>query len=346
MNPAPSKRFLRVLNGERLDPPPVWLMRQAGRYLPEYREIRQTAENFLEFCYTPDKATEVTLQPLRRYGFDAAILFSDILVIPDALGQSVAFKQGEGPVLDPIRDRAGVEALTLDRLHDHLAPVYETVSRLAEGIPKTTALIGFCGAPWTVATYMVEGRGGSDFSTIRQWDYHRPEDIARLMDLLVEASAAYLCKQVKSGAEVLQIFDTWAGILAEDQFNRLVIDPTRRIIETVKAVHPHVPIIGFPRGAGPRYVDYIQKTGVDAVSLDATIPLEWAAETLQPLCAVQGNLDNLLLIEGGDAMALAARRILEILSKGPHIFNLGHGILPSTSPDHVARLMEIIRNPA
>lgn len=338
-----SKLFLDALKGKTTARPPFWLMRQAGRYLPEYREVRAGAENFLHFCYTPDLAVEVTLQPLRRYGMDAAILFSDILVVPDALGQDVAFKQGEGPVLSPIRDVDGLSVLEPDGLLDNLAPVFETVSRLSREIPETTALIGFAGAPWTVAVYMVEGRGGTECGTARTWAYRDPEGFAKLIDILVDGTSRYLIEQVNRGAEAVQLFDSWAGVLSESQFRDWVIEPNRKIVEAVKAVHPDVPVIGFPRGAGVLYPEFVRRTGVDGVSLDTTVPVDWAAEAVQPLCTVQGNLDNQALVAGGAAMDREVTHILETLGKGPFIFNLGHGILPHTPPEHVARVADMIK---
>ncbi len=342
-----TKRFLQALKGETLNPPPLWLMRQAGRYLPEYREIRASAKNFLDFCYTPDLAVEVTLQPLRRYGFDAAILFSDILVIPDALGQKVEFVSGQGPQLAPIKSEAELEAiLNLDGLHEHLKPVYTTVHRLSKEIPETTALIGFAGAPWTVATYMVEGKGSKTYEEIRSIAYSDPVFFQRLIDMLVEATSLYLIEQVHQGAECLQVFDSWAGVLSERQFHTWSIEPMTRIVEKVRAVHAEVPIIGFPRGAGPLYEAYVRETKVDGVGLDHTVPLTWARDVLQPLTTVQGTLDNLLLVAGGEAMDAEIKRILETLGSGPFIFNLGHGIVPQTPPEHVERLCALVRGEA
>lgn len=338
-----DKLFLRALSGDSLTRPPFWLMRQAGRYLPEYRQVRSVAKNFLQFCYTPDLAVEVTLQPLRRYGFDAAILFSDILVIPDALGQKVEFREGEGPVLEPVRSVADLAHLSAESVLDHLQPVFETVSRLSREIPEETALIGFAGAPWTVATYMVEGKGSKDYATARTWAYRDPEGFGQLIDLLVDATSAYLIRQIEHGAEVVQLFDTWAGVLSESQFRRWVMEPTAEIVRRLKQAHPEVPVIGFPRGAGLLYRDFVEATGVDGVSLDNAMPVSWAAEALQPLCTVQGNLDNMALIAGGESMEREIHNILETLSGGSHIFNLGHGILPETPPEHVARLAEIIK---
>ncbi len=340
-----KKRFLQALDGQTITPPPFWLMRQAGRYLPEYMETRAKSKNFLNFCYSPDLAVEVTLQPLRRYGMDAAILFSDILVIPDALGQKVEFKVGEGPVLEPITDEAGLEALDieLDGFHQHLAPVYEILRRLSREIPSETALIGFAGAPWTVATYMVEGKGSKNYEIIRGVALNNPDFFQRMIDLLVDATSSYLIEQVRNGAEALQLFDSWAGVLAENEFRRWVIEPNAEIVRRVKKVHPDVKIIGFPRGAGPMYVDFVKETGVDGVSVDQTVPLEWVRDNIQPHVTVQGNMDNLLLVAGGEEMDAQARRIIDVLGRGPFIFNLGHGIVPHTPPENVARLAEIIR---
>jgi uroporphyrinogen decarboxylase len=317
-----KKSIIRALKGEDLPTTPVWLMRQAGRYLPEYREIRGNVSGFLELCYTPELAVEVTLQPIRRYGLDAAILFSDILVIPDALGQSVRFLEGEGPKLDPVRDVAGIEALSEDGLHEHLAPVYETLRGLTVELPPDVTLIGFAGAPWTVATYMVEGGGSRDFAITRKWGLLDPKGFSRLIDLVTRATTAYLCRQVEEGAEVLQIFDSWAGVLSEGEFDDWVIGPTIRIVSAVKARHPGIP---------------------DAVSLDSTVPVDWAARRLQDKVALQGNLDPLLLLGGGEVMDREIHRILKSLGSGPFIFNLGHGIIKETSPDNVARLVEVVR---
>jgi uroporphyrinogen decarboxylase len=318
-------------------------MRQAGRFLPEYRKVRADAGNFLDLCYNPELACEVTLQPLRRYGMDAAILFSDILVIPDALGRSVAFKQGEGPVLDPMVGMADVEALDGSAVLTHLAPVLETVRRISANLPQETALIGFCGAPWTVATYMIEGGSSKDYAKTKQWAYGQPQVFQALIDQLVESSAAYLIAQIEAGAEAVQIFDSWAGVLPEEEFRRWVMAPIAAMVEKIKAVHPTVPVIGFPRGAGLLYEDFAREVGCDAVSLDTTVPLEWAARVIQPLVTVQGNLDPIHLVTGGEAMDRAIDRILNVLGRGPFVFNLGHGITPPTPPENVARLAERIR---
>jgi len=338
-----QKTLLRALKRETVAPPPVWLMRQAGRYLPEYREVRSKVGGFLELCYTPERAVEVTLQPIRRYGFDAAILFSDILVIPDALGQAVRFEEGEGPKLSPIRDASGLAQLDASAIHDRLAPVYETVMRLSRELPEDVTLIGFSGAPWTVATYMVEGGSSRDFAATIGWSLRDPDGFGRLIDTITEATGDYLCRQIESGAETVQIFDSWAGVLADDAFQRWIIEPTTRLVSKVKQRFPDVPVIGFPRGAGVLYEHYIEETGVDAVSLDTTVPLAWAAERLQPKVTVQGNLDPLVLLTGGAALDRRAKEILSTLGGGPFIFNLGHGIIKETPPEHVTRLMNVIR---
>lgn len=337
-----TKPFLRALSGETVTPPPFWLMRQAGRYLPEYRETRKEAGGFLDLCYNPDFAVEVTLQPLRRYGFDAAILFSDILVVPDALGRSVRFVAGEGPVLEPMRPE-DVDALDVSAIRRHLAPVLETVKRLSVEIPKTTALIGFCGAPWTVATYMIEGGSSKDYARTKEWAYRTPDVFQKLIDTLVAASSDYLIAQCEQGAEAVQIFDSWAGVLPEAEFRRWVLDPIRRIAAAVKDAHPQVKVIGFPRGVGVLYEEFAREAGCDGVSLDTTVPLAWAAEKVQPLACVQGNLDPIALVAGGSHLDAAIDRILTTLGKGPFVFNLGHGIVPHTPPENVLRLAERIR---
>lgn len=343
MATTPDKRMLRALKGERLDKPPFWLMRQAGRYLPEYREIRSQAGGFLDLCFSPKLACEVTLQPIRRYGMDAAILFSDILIVPYGLGQGVTFKEGEGPVLDPVRSASDLSRLSLDGFHERVAPVYETVTRIAEALPKETTLIGFAGSPWTVATYMAEGGGSKEFVAVKRWAYGDPEGFGQLIDLLVEATVSYLSRQVEAGAEVLQLFDSWAGALPEPGFRRWCIEPTIRIVAALKARHPDIPIIGFPRGAGTLYVPYATETGIDAVSLDTTVSVAWAAEALQSKLPVQGNLDPILLVAGGDALDREVERILSGFSGGAHIFNLGHGVTQTTPPETVERLARLLR---
>ncbi|KZD12825.1 uroporphyrinogen decarboxylase [Oceanibaculum pacificum] len=337
------KPMLRALSGERLERPPFWLMRQAGRYLPEYRELRAKAGGFLDLCFNPALACEVTLQPIRRYGMDAAILFSDILVVPHGLGQKVAFKEGEGPVLDPIRSADDMAMLSLDGFHGRVEAVYETVERIKASLPPETALIGFAGSPWTVATYMAEGGGSKEYVSVKRWAYGDPQSFARLIDLLVEATIAYLDRQVQAGAEILQLFDSWAGVLPEPAFRRWVIEPTQRIVAALKQRHPHVPIIGFPRGAGALYRDYAAESGVNAISLDTAVPVDWAATELQSSLPVQGNLDPILLVAGGAVLDAEIERILAGFAAGPHIFNLGHGVTQTTPPENVEALARRLR---
>jgi len=342
-DPIMTKPLLRPFRGERAWPPPVWMMRQAGRYLAEYRELRKQAKSFLDFCYTPDLAVEATLQPIRRYGFDGAILFSDILVVPDALGRSVVFREGEGPRLEPIADGSDIDRLDTSRVTEHLKPVYEAVGRIKQSLSPETAMIGFAGAPWTVAVYMVEGRGGTEAETARRWAYADPETFGRLIDVLVDATAAHIRNQIAAGAEVVQIFDSWSGVLSAAQFRSLVIEPTKRLVARIKADHPDVPVIGFPRNSGPSAETYFRETGVDGLSIDHGLPLAWVREHLQSTGVVQGNLDNQVLVSGGDALDAAVDDILAGLGQGPFVFNLGHGVVPQTPPENVARVVERIR---
>ncbi len=338
-----TKKMLVTLNGQKTTTPPLWLMRQAGRHLKEYLEIREKAKNFLEFCYTPDLAVEATLQPIRRYGFDAAILFSDILVIPDALGQQVEFVPGTGPKLEAISSFDELEKLSKDGLHDHLSPVYEAIGKICCELPEETILIGFAGAPWTIATYVVEGGGSKNYLKTRKWAYDAPDEFGVLIDILVDATADHLIRQIESGVEVVQLFDSWAGVLPPSQFVKWSIEPAKKIITRIRAKHPDIPIIGFPRGAGLLYQRFVQETGVNAISIDATVPVTWAAKNLQPYCVVQGNLDNLALLTGGPAMEAEVAHILAAFADGPFIFNLGHGILPETPVPHVKKLIELVR---
>lgn len=340
---SPTRSFLEVFRGKVLNPPPVWLMRQAGRYLPEYRETRREAGSFLDLCYNPKLAAEVTLQPIRRYKFDAAILFSDILVVPDALGQNVRFAEGEGPKLDPIRDVAGLARLALGQASGKFAQVWETVAILRRSLPEETSLIGFCGAPWTVATYMVEGHGSSDQAAARAWAYRDPKGFGQLIDQLVEASIVYLSGQVKAGAEVIQIFDSWAGSLADNEFDTWVIAPTRRIVSAMKAQHPAVPVIGFPRGASASLLKFVRETGVDGVSCDTSCPLPVMQAVGKTGVTVQGNLDPLLVVAGGNALDARVDALREAMAGLPFIFNLGHGLVPETPPEHVAQLVARVR---
>ena len=339
---SPSKPILRVLKGETLKHPPFWLMRQAGRYLPEYRALRERLGGFLDLCYAPELAAEATLQPLRRFGMDAAILFSDILLVPQAMGQKLWFEPTEGPALTPIRTRQAAAALQVAGLTERLRPVYRAIGLVAAALPPETTLIGFVGAPWTVATYMVEGRSSRDFAKVKEWASSDAAGFDVLIEQLVEATSVHLSAQIAAGAEVVQLFDTWAGIVPPDDFDRLVIAPTRRIIERVRRGHPDTPIIGFPRGIGSLYQRYFIETGVTALSLDATVPLD-LARVLQSRGPVQGNLDPVVLVAGGSALDEAAGKILAALRDGPFIFNLGHGVLPETPLEHVARLSTLIR---
>ena len=342
MSPV-SKPFLETLRGQARAVPPIWIMRQAGRYLPEYRALRLKARNFIDFCLTPELAIEATLQPIRRYGFDAAILFADILLIPHALGQSVAFLEGEGPKLEPIRDAAGLARLSDARAAEILSPVMESVRGIRASLPPETALIGFAGAPWTVATYMVEGAGGSDHTIIRRMAWQEPVLFDALIDRLVEATSAYLMAQVEAGAEALQIFDTWAGSVPAGLFERAVTGPTARIVAAVKANHPDVPIIGFPRGAGGHLGPYARATGVDGIGVDHMCDIAFAATVVPPNVALQGNLDPVLVLDGGPVMEDEARRIVAAMKGRPFIFNLGHGVTPPTPPENVARLVAVVR---
>jgi len=341
---APERIVLDVLKGQKRTPPPIWMMRQAGRYLPEYREMRKTAGSFLDLCYNPDFAVEVTLQPIRRFGFDASILFSDILVVPHALGRKLEFHEGRGPIMEPL-DLAEVDRLDGQGFHEHLAPVYETVRRLRAELPAETTLLGFCGAPWTVATYMIAGHGTPDQAPARLAGFRQPAEMSRLLDLVAERSAEYLIRQIDAGADAVQIFDSWSGVLDEAAFETCCIEPVRKIVERVRAVHPDTPIIGFPKGAGTLYDTYREKTGVTALGLDWSVPLS-QAKRLQGQGAVQGNLDPLRLVAGGKALDEGVDRILEVLSDGPLIFNLGHGITPDAPIAHVEAMIARVRNAA
>jgi uroporphyrinogen decarboxylase len=341
-----AKSLLRALAGEALAVPPIWLMRQAGRYLPEYRALRTKAPDFLSFCLMPELAAEATLQPIRRFAFDAAIVFSDILVVPYALGQRVGFREGEGPSLEALTGESDIRKLEPNRAIERIAPVQETLRQVRTALPKDVALIGFAGAPWTVATYMVEGGTSRDFIRTKRWAFSDPTGFAALIDRLVSTTTDYLLGQIEAGAEAIQLFDSWAGVLPEAEFRRWVIEPTARITSTLKARYPSVPIIGFPRGAGVLYEVYTEDSGVDAVSLDSAVPLAWAREHLQARHTVQGNLDPVLLLTGGPAMAAAVRGIVTALRGRPFVFNLGHGILPETPPEHVTALVEHVRGGA
>ena len=345
MQTGSAKPLLRALAGETLSPPPWWLMRQAGRYLPEYREVRARAHDFVELCLSPALAAELTLQPIRRYGMDGAILFSDILMLPYALGQKLGFREGEGPVLERIEDAAGIARLDSGRTASSLDPVFETARRVRGALDPRTTLIGFAGAPWTVATYMVEGGGSRDFRRVKSWAYRDPEGFHVLIDLLVETTIEYLTGQIEAGAEVVQLFDSWAGVLPERAFVRWVIEPTRRIATALKRRFADYPVIGFPRGAGVLHERYLRETGVDGVGIDTSVPPDYAHRSLQPHGTVQGNLDPVLLIVGGDALEEAVRGLRQMLGRGPYIFNLGHGVLPQTPPENVQALARLLAEP-
>lgn len=338
-----EKIFLKALQGEVTERAPIWLMRQAGRYLEDYRKVRERAGSFLKLCYNPQLAAEVTLQPIDKFGFDAAILFADILIVPDALGQDVRFESGEGPRLEPVVDAAGLRRLDAAAVEGKYSSIAETVGLIAERLPEETALIGFCGAPWTVATYMVAGQGTTNQAPARQLAYQDPALFEALIELLTESSIDYLSRQVRAGAEALQIFDSWAGSLPEDEFERWVIAPTRKMVAALKAAFPDVPIIGFPRGAGLFYERYVRETGVDGVSVDETMPPLWVKQHLQPLACVQGNVDSLALVAGGAALARQVEAVLKAWSGGPFVFNLGHGIQPTTPVAHVEALIRQVR---
>jgi len=320
-------------------------MRQAGRYLPEYRAIRAKAKDFVELCLTPALAAEVTLQPVKRYLMDGVILFSDILLVPHALGQKLTFREGEGPILEPIENSSSIAGLDPSQVVPRLEPVFETIGRVAASLGPHTALIGFAGAPWTVATYMVEGGSSRDFRRVKSWAYRDAEGFDALIGILVDSTTKFLTAQIEAGAEVVQLFDTWAGVLPETAFGRWVIEPTRTIVTALKQRFPDHPIIGFPRGAGLLYERYIKETGVDGIGLDPTVPSGFARERLQPLATVQGNLDPILLIIGGSPLEAAVRELFRSLGGGPFIFNLGHGVLPQTPPENVEALARLLTEP-
>jgi uroporphyrinogen decarboxylase len=340
---APPNKFLQTLGGAVHEVPPIWLMRQAGRYLPEYRQIRATAPTFLDFCYTPRLAAEATLQPIRRFGFDAAIVFSDILVVPDALGQEVSFESGEGPRLKPIESRADLSALRDSLDFARLEPVFETLGRVRASLPDEVALIGFCGAPWTVASYMIAGRGTPDQAPARLFAYRNRALFQELIALLADASADYLIRQLRAGAQAVQIFDSWSGVLPAAELERWCLAPLRAIVARVRAQAPDAPIIAFPRGAGGSLANFAAIEGVAAIGLDTSVAPEWAAATLPPNLTLQGNLDPLALVAGGGGLDEGVDRVLAAFSGRSHIFNLGHGILPETPISHVEQLVRRIR---
>jgi uroporphyrinogen decarboxylase len=338
-----DKKLLRVLGGEAVSPPPIWLMRQAGRYLPEYRSVREKAGSFLDLCYTPELAAEVTLQPIRRFGFDAAILFADILLVPHALGLELRFVEGEGPRLGWPGGSVDAAALRpVDQIDATLSPVYATVRELRRTLPAETALIGFAGAPWTVATYMVAGRGTPDQGPARRLAFGDPGGFDGLVGRITDATVHYLDGQIRAGAEVVMLFDSWAGALTPPLFARYAVEPVRRVVAALKARHPDVPVMGFPRGAGALYRGFAEATGMAAVGLDAQVPLGWARRAL-PGAALQGNLDPMLMVVGGGALKSEARRIVGEMEGHPHVFNLGHGITPDADPRHVEALIAAVR---
>jgi uroporphyrinogen decarboxylase len=339
-----TKPLLRVLAGECNSIPPIWLMRQAGRYLPEYRAIRENTDSFLDLCFNPKLAAEVTLQPIHRFGFDAAIMFSDILVVPHALGQPVAFEGGDGPRLDALNEPSALSRLRQEIDHTILAPVYETIARVKQELSPAVALLGFCGAPWTVATYMIAGYGTVDQLPARQFAYQHPDAFTELIDILTEASTSYLIRQFEAGVDAVQIFDTWAGVLPPDEFQVWCVEPCARIVTAVRERIPQAKIIGFPRGAGTKLQRYIAGVAVDAVGLDWMIELDFARDQIQKRRPIQGNLDPLALKVGGDALDRAIDAILEAFASGPFIFNLGHGVLPDTPIAHVERLIARVRS--
>ena len=344
---SPAKTILRALAGERQPVPPIWMMRQAGRYLPEYRATRAQAGDFLSLCYTPDLAAEVTLQPIRRYGFDAAILFADILLIPQALGMDLWFVTGEGPRLSTVTTPGELAALKpAEAIHETLSPVYETVRILSRELPRETTLIGFAGAPWTVATYMIAGRGTRDQGPAHALKQADRATFQGIIDRVTEATVLYLSAQIEAGAEVVKLFDSWAGSLHGQDFDDFAVAPARRIIAALKQRHPHVPVIAFPREAGDRYVGFARATGADCVALDNSVSAEWAARHVQTDGCVQGNLAPGHMVTGGPALVDATRAIVRAFAGGPHIFNLGHGITPDADPENVALMIRTVREGA
>ena len=339
-----TKKILRALAGETQAVPPVWMMRQAGRYLPEYKATRSQAGDFLSLCYNPELAAEVTLQPIRRYGFDAAILFADILLVPQALGADLWFVTGEGPRLSTVTTQADFDALKpAGAIHDTVAPVYETVRILSRALPPDTTLIGFAGAPWTVATYMIAGQGTPDQAPAHALKRDDPALFDALIERLTEATIAYLSAQIAAGAEVVKLFDSWAGSLVGTDFDRYALEPAKRIVAALKAEHPDIPVIAFPREAGERYVGFARATGADCVALDSSVDAGWAAANVQVDGCVQGNLDQRLLVTGGEDLVRETKRVVRAFSGGPHIFNLGHGITPQADPANVDALLKVIR---
>jgi uroporphyrinogen decarboxylase len=339
--PGPSKPLLTVLSGGKSDILPIWLMRQAGRYLPEYRELRAQKGGFLALVYDAEAAAEITLQPIRRFGFDGAILFSDILIVPHALGQDLRFEAGEGPRLSPPLMDAALAAL--QAVPERLEPIYRTVENVKAALPSETTFLGFAGSPWTVATYMIAGQGSKEQAEARRYAYRDPEAFAEIIEAIADMTVDYLSGQVRAGVEAVQLFDSWAGSLSPAQFEQWVIAPNARIVSAFKVRHPDVPVIGFPKGAGGKLGAYARETGIDALGLDETVSPEWAAAELPKHLPVQGNLDPLALIAGGEALESSVRRIISAFEDRPHVFNLGHGILPDTPIAHVEHLLRLVR---
>lgn len=340
-----QKILIKALKGERTKRPPFWFMRQAGRYLPEYRNLRAQMGGFWDLVFTPEKAAEVTLQPVERFGMDGAILFSDILVIPHALGQKVSFVAGEGPALEPLDFSSENFGLEEGRIEERLAPVFKTLKITREKLPAGATLIGFAGSPWTVATYMVESKGTPEKAATLSLANENPEKFQRLINIIVESTIVYLKNQIEAGAEALQLFDSWAGALKdENDFRRWSIEPTRKIVKAIKAAYPDIPLIGFPKGAGEFYKPYFKETGVDALNIDFDVEINWAARELQPLGCIQGNLNPQLLVKGGEALINETTKIINTFKGGPHVFNLGHGIVPETPPENVAKVAAFLKS--
>lgn len=336
-------KLIQVLEGQTVSTPPVWMMRQAGRHLPEYLELRARAKNFLDFCYTPSMAAEATLQPIRRYGMDGAILFADILLILDTMGLGVKFEKGVGPIVQQIESASDLDNVPPQQAADRLSPVYETVSRVKSSLPDGTALIGFAGSPWTVGLYAIEGRGKTDKSLAWRWAHGKPDELAAVLDRISEATAYYLAGQVEAGADALMLFDSWAEGLPDNIFREVIITPTQKLVARLRKMGINVPIIGFPRGAAAMLPEYVETTGVSAVGLDTAAVPSFVNTALPAGFPVQGHLDPLLLIEGGERLDARVRELISAYESRPHIFNLGHGIRPETPIANVERVLEIIR---
>lgn len=341
--PKEPKKIIRSLQGEVTGRIPFWLMRQAGRYLPEYRATRQQAGSFLHLCFNPELAAEVTLQPIRRFGMDAAIIFSDILVVPHALGQTLDFVEGEGPKLNALHGAQDISKLNFDAFDQKLSPVYEALKLVRAALEPEKTLIGFAGAPWTLACYMLQGYGDGEFATAKKFSYSDPFNFDRLIDILTEATTRYVLKQIESGANVIQLFDSWAGLLPHHYFKKWVTNPTQKIVEQIRLKHPDIPVIGFPRGAGVLYTSYVAKTGVQGIGIDTQTSLQWAVREFGNDVCLQGNLDPVLLVTGGKELEGEIDRLLNLVKGQPFIFNLGHGILKETPPEHVAHLAGLLQ---